>query len=54
MIGVSFAGTGACLLGAVILLGFLMYAVRRRLDWLARWNAVRGACGAEGFMEVEA
>ena len=54
MNGVSFAGTGACLLGALILLGFLIHAVRRGPDRLARRDAEKGACNADDSMEVEA
>lgn len=53
MNGVSFAGTGACLLGALILLGFLIHAVRRGPDRLARRDAEKGACNADGSKEVE-
>lgn len=54
MNGVSFAGAGACLLGVLVLLGFLVHTVRRGPDRLARRSATEGARDANGSVEVEA
>ena len=54
MNGVSFAGAGACLLGVLVLLGFLVHTVRRGPDRLARRSATEDAHDANGSVEVEA
>lgn len=53
MNGVSFAGAGACLLGVLVLLGFLVHTVRRGPDRLARRSATEGARDANGSAEIE-